>query len=331
MATGESNEAIIVAVLETLGSKVGKLKRGYVEAACPLAHWRHEKGIDNNPSFGVVYDPTAAKKSAGYSHCFSCGYSGDIREVASLMHAWGAIPRADLGSIMKMMEQVTEGNLPLSLSAHHDDDPFPPVEWLESFPRVSKATPDAVAYLDARGVSGEVVQHFALRFDPQRFRIAVPLHDRAQRFRGLIGRTLIKDPTGPRYFCYPFKTQAPRGFTWFNEHALDLSKPVVVVEGVFDAFKVWPVYRNVTAALSISFRTPGLGWHHQVSRWITMFDTGKGGALARVRLQDRIMAPGSRVWHLEPPPGRKDPGESTPDEIKAALDALSVGKPLRGL
>jgi len=327
----DSNEEAITAVLEQIGAAVGNTKRGWVHASCPLAAYRHEGGVDKNPSFGVVYNSAEAHKMEGHAHCFSCGYSGDIREIASLLYAYGDLTPADLGTVSELMEKVKTGNLPLSLTAHTLDDPFPDDNWLLSFPRVDSTHVAAVEYLTNRGVTSRMVKHFDIRFDPQRYRVCFPLHDRAQRFRGLIGRTLIPNPEGPRYFYYPYKGNAPRGFTWFNEHALDLSKPVLVVEGIFDALVAWQTYKNTTAALSIAFRLPGLGWHTDVKRWVSMFDVGKGGQLAKGRLGEIAASTGSQVWHLPPPPGRDDPGDSTPEEIKAQLETLKVDKPIGGI
>lgn len=314
-----SNDLIIRGILEKLGCTMGNLTRGYVHATCPLAQWRHESGVDRHPSFGVVYSSAEAKKEEGHAHCFSCGYSGDIGEIASLMHVWGALSKSELGDIMNEVMQIKTGNLPLSLTQSQQDDPFPDPAWLASFPVLAREHKDAVVYMNGRGILGEATKHFDVRFDPKRWRVSVPLYDRAQRFRGMIGRTLIVDPQGPRYFYYPYKGNAPRGFTWANEHRLDLSKPVVVVEGIFDAMKVWPAYQNVVAALSVSFRRPAMGWHRDVSRWVTMFDQGKGGMLARARLQTHVAKTGDRIWHLDPPPGRNDPGDATAEEISQKL------------
>jgi hypothetical protein len=319
------NEEAITAALEQCGSVIGETKRGWVHASCPLAKFRHGGGVDKHPSFGVVYNSGEAHKPEGHAHCFSCGYSGDLREIASLLYAYKELTPQDLQAVMELMEQVKTGKLPLSLTAHHADDPFPDEAWLSSFPPIGPSHTAAIEYLESRGFDRETWKHFDLRFDPQRYRVAFPLRDRAQRFRGLIGRTLIKNPEGPRYFYYPYPTMsgvAPKGFTWFNENALDLSKPVLVVEGVFDAMKAWPVYPNVTAALSISFRTPGMGWHSGVKRWVSMFDVGEGGKRARIRLEELAKPHGARVWHLPPPPGRDDPGDSTPEEILAQLQTL---------
>lgn len=325
MALG--NEEAIAAVLEQCGSALGETKRGWVHASCPLAKYRHEKGVDNNPSFGVVYNSAEAGKQEGHAHCFSCRYSGDLRDIVAQLYAQGALTAAELETCMATLEEVKTGSLPLSLSAHHADDPFPDQDWLISFPRVTKQHTVAFEYLNNRGIPPRLIKRFDIRFDPQRYRVCFPLHDRAQRFRGLIGRTLIPNPEGPRYFYYPYKGNAPRGFTWFNENSLDFSKPVVVVEGIFDALKVYQVYPNVTASLSIAFRTPGLAWQKSVMRWISMFDVGKGGQLAKTRLKE-LAVPGATVWHLPPPPGRDDPGESTPEEIKVQLETLKgVGKP----
>lgn len=322
-----SNEEVIAAVLEQLGSTIGDTKRGWVHASCPLAKYRHEKGVDNNPSFGVVYNSGEAHKLEGHAHCFSCGYSGDVRDIAATLYSYGDITPKDMGTISGLMEDIQTGNLPLSLSAHSMDDPFPDPGWLTSFPRVTSQHVPAIQYLTERGVGAEVSDYFDIRFDPMRYRVVFPLYDRAQRFRGAIGRTLIPKPEGPRYFYYPYKGNAPRGFTWFNEHALDLSKPVVVVEGIFDAMAIWPVYKNVTAALSIAFRAPGLGWHTSTKRWASMFDIGKGGQLAKGRLFEMVPS-GSRVWHLPPPPGRDDPGECSPEEIRDQLETLKHTSPI---
>lgn len=327
-STLNSNEVIVQTVLEDLGSAVGATQRGYVHASCPLAPVRHEAGVDNNPSFGAVYNPQEARREAGHAHCFSCGYSGDLQQITGILMGWGYIDQETFTRCMGHLEKLQTGNLPLSLTAHTADDPFPDSHWLASFQPVSDLTPEANLYLKQRGVDPKAVKAFDLRYDPQRYRVSVPLYDRAQRFRGLIGRTLIKDPQGPRYFYYPYKGEAPRGFTWLNEHRLDLSKPVLVVEGYFDALKVWPVYPNVTAALSVSFRKPGLGWMGQVKRWVTMFDIGQGGQLGRERLTE-FAAPGSKIWHLQPPAGRNDPGESTPEEIRTRLDELLYLTPIK--
>lgn len=316
------NEEAIKAALEELGSVVGETKRGWVHASCPMAAQRHEGGVDKNPSFGVSYNCGESHKQEGHAHCFSCGYSGDIRDIAALQFAYNEIDAATFATVMELMEQVETGVLPLSLSNHHVDDPFPEEGWLQSFPPLSESHTHAVSYLEGRGLSLDVVRSFDARFDPQRYRVSFPLIDRAQRFRGLIGRTLIPNPDGPRYFYYPYKGNAPRGFTWFNEHNLDLSKPVLVVEGIFDLLKAWQVYPNTTAALSIAFRTPGLGWQSGVSRWVTMFDVGQGGQRARERM--RSMVPGARIWDLPPPPGRDDPGDATPEEISLQLQTLTV-------
>ena len=321
------NEEAITEVLESMGSIIKGTGRGYVHASCPLAKHRHEGGIDNNPSFGVVYSSPDAKKEEGHAHCFSCGYSGDVREIASLLHVWGDLTLEELSGVMLTMEKVKTGHLPLSLSSGKTgDDPFIDPDWLTSFQPITKHTVDAIDYLNERGITRAMIDHFDLRFDPTRYRIVLPLYDRAQRCRGVIGRTLIKDPMGPRYFYYPYKQHPPKGYTWVNEQNLDLSKPVLVVEGFFDVMKTWAVYPNSTAALSIAFRNPGMGWHTDVKRWVDMFDVGKGGTLGRARLK-AMVTPGSRVWSLQPPSGRSDPGESTPEEILTQLGTLAGTPP----
>ena len=150
-----TNETAITDALECMGSTVKGVSRGYVHASCPLAKHKHSGGVDNNPSFGVVYNSADAKKEEGHAHCFSCGYSGDIREIAGLLHVWGDLSVEDFANVMGLMEQVKTGALPLSLSQQSQDDPIIDPEWWNSFTPVSNATPAAVDYLIGRGILRE--------------------------------------------------------------------------------------------------------------------------------------------------------------------------------
>lgn len=320
-----TNEEAITVALENLGAAVGDTKRGYVHASCPLAKHRHEHGVDHNPSFGVVYDSGIAKKSEGHAHCFSCGYSGSVREIAALLYAYQDIDADTYADTIKTLDQITTQPQPLSIGQQNLADPFPDQEWMSSFPPLTPKFADAWQYMSSRGIGPDQIKEFDVRFDMMRYRVVFPIYDRSKRARGVIGRSLINSDDTPRYLYYPYPTlkgEAPKGFTWYNEDKLDTTKPVLVVEGIFDCLSAVRAYPNTVAALSIGFRTPAMGWHKDVKRWVSMFDTGAGGDRGRERLQ-KTMGKSAKVWHLQPPPGRDDPGDATPEEIIAQLNTLT--------
>jgi len=108
-----------------------------------------------------------------------------------------------------------------------------------------------------------------------------------------------------------------KGYTWLGEDDARLDLPLVVVEGPFDYLAVRQAYPNVVCALTSSFKTPSGSWFRAVRHWVTLFDTGKGGEIARSRL-DRVTAKApTRVTHLLPT--AKDPGDMTTEEIRKLL------------
>lgn len=60
---------------------------------CPLAIWKHEKGTDKNPSFGIKNTPGPSSRV----HCFSCNYSGDLEKFMLVLRHYSKGTEYDFG------------------------------------------------------------------------------------------------------------------------------------------------------------------------------------------------------------------------------------------
>jgi len=57
-----------------------RYRGSWINASCPFAPWRHKKGTDKTPSFGISVSPGSTSRFS----CFSCGMSGDLKSLV-----WG--------------------------------------------------------------------------------------------------------------------------------------------------------------------------------------------------------------------------------------------------
>lgn len=312
----DQTKAFLKALNATIPSVQGRT--GWVLASCPLGPWRHEGGVDKNPSFGIRITPGDAD-----CHCFSCDYHGKMSDLATTLSLrYKAQPRGpapDFKTAFALLEG-TESDLEFdfdapdveeALFAKKKADLHPFAEkWLATFPRALDI-PFARDYLQERGVSDEVATFLDLRADTTRERVCFPVRDFKGTLMGLHGRN--RPGIEPRYHMYLFKGQKNQ-VVWLGESWVDFSKPVVFVEGPFDLAAVLPVYPNVVSPL---FASPGVDKLRRMQGALeifTLYDHGTGGSKGRQKVSS-FFRKGQLVTHLMPPPHRKDPGECTPHEL----------------
>lgn len=61
-------------------------RKGWLNAGCPLARWKHTGGKDNNPSFAVSIHPNGRS----WCKCLSCGFSGTPQMLVEQLDRYGA-------------------------------------------------------------------------------------------------------------------------------------------------------------------------------------------------------------------------------------------------
>lgn len=313
--------------LEAIGSNVpaSQHRKGYMIASCPLGPWRHHGGVDHNPSF-------AAELATGdaWTHCFSCGWHGLASNlVMTVDHLQKTDPRTQGLAIGKANQVLLEAEqlepLEIDFGEQNYEDRIlagPPEMmefpdwWLNSFPEVGQVGGEYTAYLEERNVPPSIWWDFDLRVDPTLRRICVPVRDFDGVLRGLHGRA-IDAGAKLRYKAYKFADVCNTD-VWLGENRVDLTRPVIFVEGPFDLFAVRRVYANVVSPL---YATPSMEKLRRMSdalEVITLFDRGAGGDAGRARVE-KAFRDGQCVIHLQPPHGKKDPGVCSDDELRDLL------------
>mgnify|MGYP006421951011 CR=1 FL=1 len=306
---------VVSAWLECLDSKASSERGDWVIAPCPLSPWRHEKGTDSNPSFGVRLEQGDA-----LTHCFSCGYSGRqsdlLLELKTLVPPdWK--PLYDFKTALKLVDQA-EDDLDFDFSSLEPPIPTLPESWpdwmCEAYPPAIDCT-EALAYLADRKVPTAVIEALDLRFDPLEGRLLFPIRDFKKRLRGLHGRTTRQSKL--KYLAYTYQGKAQADI-WLGEHYVDLDRPVVIVESVFDLCRVAQVYRNVVAPLKATPSKTQIRRMAGASEAVLLFDRDAAGDQAVARIKQEM--PDTLVRKAQVPEPYNDPGEVPVDQIAGALN-----------
>jgi len=101
----------------------------------------------------------------------------------------------------------------------------------------------------------------------------------------------------------------------YNYQNLKKDRPLVVVEGLMDLFKVYQVYENVTTTFGINITSLQASQIKEFPQIIIMSDNDDGGKES-VWAFDELLETEFEVATVP----RKDPGECTLQEIQTALD-----------
>ena len=309
--------------LSKLGSSAAGVqnRKGWFVGKCPLAPWRHDGGIDKNPSF-------ACKDEQGDAHttCFSCGWHGRMSALVVKMQELNAKePHLEVkwGDVLQLIIDAEDGSeldlewpdIETVMSQKKADLHVYPDWWLQTFPQVDNV-PWAVEYLTERRVLADMRAWLELRADTSQRRICFPIRDFKHRLVGFHGRCIL-DNVVPRYRMY---TQAGKNNpqVWLGEGWVDTERPILVVEGPFDLASCLRVYNNVVSPLFATPNPQKIRRMGDALEWVTLFDRGGGGDSGRTRVSE-VLGKEYIVTHLKPPEHRKDPGEMTVPELRELL------------
>lgn len=326
---------------QLIGTKIeGVSSAGWLQARCPLAPWTHDSGKDSSPSFAIESKP--GKRSRFY--CFACE-GGDLYTLLQRLKELGAqLPKYKLGEAMKLVVAEDDEDVVQSIREYgerppkEDDDGNNDAIFSEK--QLAQWGP-AWANLEARAAlvqkrqMGEAVATaLDLRYNHKLHGVTFPIRDFDGRLCGLRTRRLTPGDDEPSYHMHKNYEGHYNRLVWYGEDTVDFSKPVLMVESVFDRAAVWPIYRNVVAPLTVGMGEPKIRRMTDAYDLVTLFDKGKGGDKAR-KLIDKHL-PDSVRLHLQPRGTHfahddreaKDPDEMRRDELQALLaEHLPLEKP----
>lgn len=296
-------------------------RTGWVISRCPLGPWRHEGGESGPEVFGVKIetgDPS--------THCFSCGWGGKLSDLTLTMRYLNKKdPRIQVKwSEVDALIEEAENDLELDFDSPDIEEMlfgkkaephYFPEWWLDSFP-YWKEVAWAREYLAERNVPESVAEALDLRADTKEKRVCFPVRDFQGHLVGLHGRAVLEG-VEPRYRMY-LQAGKNNPINWLGESWVDLTKPIVVVEGPFDVASVYRVYRNVVSPLFANPSVEKLLRMGDGLEWVTFFDRGKGGDAGRKKV-DKVLGSDHVLNHILPPEGIKDPGACDLDQLQELL------------
>lgn len=172
--------------------------------------------------------------SKGVFHCWSCGYKGKIlrlfKDYAS-DRQWSVLRTLPIyrESTGELKTTTTQGSATTAR----------PRETLGSFRSLTTPWNDsihyyaAINYLKARGIDETVIKKWDIAYSekgPNKFRIIVPSRAATGELEYYVARGFY-DYVKPKYR----NPQVPKQAIIFGERFVDWRRPVVLVEGVFDA------------------------------------------------------------------------------------------------
>ncbi len=326
-------------ILNTLGIPFNQASDGWLECSCLYARHKHQGGTDLMPSAKLN------STGAGY-RCFACSTTAKdagqmLRNLRNLNERVGW-DNTKIKQALKLLKQQPENDSPVDGQNVRVLEPpvgmvkpfkkFPS-EYLELYPSVLRKNsadkfiyPDSISFLAKRQTPLQVIADFDFRWDAKHTRILVPTYQRAIILSGLIGRNIkyikgISDSDHPKYFDYSHFTAKDKikvnnsSLVWFRQSTLNKKKPLILVEGMFDAARVYQHYRNVTAVTCVCISSPKLNYLSDFKSVYLIPDNDKAGTDAASNFQKLI--PTLKIIKI--PSTYKDISDMTAFEVRELL------------
>lgn len=310
----------VVRCLKALGVKVGNPHAGWIEGSCPFAPWTHRRGAaDRDATF------SCEAVSPNRFTCLQCKQRGNILALPAMLAGY-AHPDLkqryrDLAARFNEVEEVDM----LTFEAEPEEPPQPlfAEAWDGIFGAVADY-PEALAYVEGRGVGQGTVERLNLLYDSKLRRIVFPVFDRAGELWGFTGRAI--DPgVKAKVKNYQFVK------SW---HILgcDLwqpGKPVLLVEGQFGLAHLHEIgaAEHVNLGCLMGSRLS----RHQAQVLATfgapvilLFDddeAGETGLREALPLLDSLPV-SAPAW----PEGKADPDQLTEEDVKFLLTCPFISR-----
>lgn len=334
-------------ILGLLGHRYTMSASGWLSCSCLFAKHHHKTGVDRTPSARLAPDGNGYK-------CFSCGVSyAQPNRMLWKLYNLNASKNINNEKVNTALSFVLNNKQPPYLPtasveqySYAVDKSFIqfPKEYLAKFPSVllrnstgDYAFPEAIKFLASRKTPKQVIEDFDFRWDAEFKRVLVPSYLKGKILAGFEGRNILFNPniqgenTEPKYWIYTHKptkqspAQSNIGIVWFRQSSLSQKKPLVIVEGMFDAARVYQHYRNVTAIGGASVSPTKLQYLKECKQIFMLPDNDPAGEESVAKLKK--MLPYMIVIPIPLP--AKDAGEMSSIDVRNLLQPhLKLSDPI---
>lgn len=297
-------------------------------------------------------------------HCFGCGTGGG--PIDWMMRIQGISFRHAVERLKADLSMPAEGVAPVKRSlarvlpppvAFDADDQELLRQTIAYYHETLKASPDALAYLKARGIDHpEAIERFRLGFANRTLGYSLPVKQlkAGAEIRGRLQKIGIYRESGHEHFTgslvipvmdeagnvleaygrkilnnlrpgtpYHLYLPGPHKGVWNIEGVRD-SKEIILCEALIDALTFWCAgYRNVTTAYGVEGFTPDhleAFKRYGTERVLIAYDRDEAGDRAAVKLAEKLTGCGIACYRIQFPKGM--------DANAYALKVQPVGKSL---
>ena len=334
--------------IERLKSEISLVR---LVESCGIALKRHGKNLHGCCPFHDDKTPSLViSESKNLWHCLgACQTGGSVidwvmkLQGVSFRHAVELLrndsPLAAGEGAVRVVRQSTVPKLPPPVTTDADDAALL-VQAVDYYQQTLKQSPEALAYLQARGLNDPaIIEHFKLGFAnrtlglrlPEKNRkagaeirerlqklgllrdsghehfngsLVIPILDERGQVTEIYGRKITDGlrPGTPLHLYLP----GPHRGVW-NLEALRVSKEIILCEALIDALTFWCAgYRNVTASYGVEGFTDDhlqAFKQHGTERILIAYDRDDAGEKAAVKLADKLTGSGIECYRIQFPKG----------------------------
>lgn len=309
----------------------------WVSLPCPLAPWKHDSGVDTNPSFGVLV------KDSGTSivNCFTCKTKKPFH---AFLEEYANLSGDDIDAIVKEVEQGEflgptrlEGwDAIKSQNMGEVRMPIDEGRYMDIYPSAA-----GHPYVRNRGVSDKTVELLELRFDPGDYssdgepRILFPVRGTDGLLYGFSGRATHPGARLKVRDYYGLK----KANNLLGSHLAvqDARDYVLAVEGLFDYANAWECGYPACAVMHSTVTNPQRDIFLEIGKKVyCFFDDDRAGQTGGDTLYQMIkqylpvlQTTYPEVWvedHDHPEGGEwlSDPGQMEPEEFEEMIKGASL-------
>lgn len=312
---------------------------GWVSICCPLSDWTHQHGRDSNPSAGVSVN----ENGTSIFNCFTCHNKFPFHV---MLAKYAEYTGEDLGDLIEELEEeefLGPRSLPRWDALKGGTDKAIQMPLDESIFMTLYDSAAGHPYLRKRGISDATARKLELMYDPRDSqgepRILFPVRGPDGLLYGFSGRA-IRDGVNPKVRDYHGLQKANNVL---GAHLVTRDNPdkVLVVEGLFDYAATHECGYHGCAVMHSTLTKAQADILRDFGKPTYLFydnptiDQAGADAIETAGRQLMHYVPTMRVRYpvveIEDDDGvhlLKDPGELTPEEIKAMIDDCRIFQPL---
>lgn len=259
------------------------------------------------------------RRRDGMSKCFRCGSSWDWRNLVAELEgcrpsdSWSVLFKGQSGNSLNKLELDLKLDPEEEIDLSDDDEPY--IELSKDFLNVDESD-RGMSYLESRGVTdAKTILDFDIRWHEGMQSVVFPI-SRDGYVYGWQARKVDPKPDEPRLLT---KTGFNKSKHLLNYDVAKSMDSIILVEGPFDCIKVAQAGFGAVCSFGkeVSKKQIAMLLSSSASRIYVGLDPD---AYKEAEKVIDLLCLSKRVFRVNPPKGKKDFGECSPEEVRQSIE-----------